>query len=283
MTVGEKYRECIKALEGHSDSPALDVSFFFQEICSLSRSDLILHSSDSLDTEKERKIDKFISLRLKGDPVAYILGHKGFYKSEFYTPRNVLVPQPDTEILVENTISVASSFSPEVRILDLCAGTGCVGISSALEISGFSDVELTLSDISEDAFSAFSKNASKLLPPSVKVKLLLSDLFDGVEGEKFHIIASNPPYIRSSVIESLPAEVKAEPRLALDGGEDGLALICKMVSQAPDYLEDGGYLLLETGYDQGEDVKKIMEGRGFASVEIKKDLGGRDRVVLGHM
>lgn len=283
MTVGEKYRLCTKVLERHTDSPALDVSLFFEDICSLTRTELILHSSTPLTDEQEKKIDECVSSRLRGVPVAYILGHKGFYKSDFHTPLNVLIPQPDTEILVENTVSVSSLFSHEenLSILDLCAGTGCVGISVALEISERLPVDLYLSDISQDAFNAFTKNATTLLPSSVRTHFVLSDLFDGVKGKRFQIIASNPPYIRSSVIETLSAEVKAEPYLALDGGEDGLFLIKKIISEAPAFLVPGGFLLLEIGYDQGPEVKRLFEEGPFTDVEIKKDLGGRDRVVLG--
>ncbi len=283
MNLGDKYKLCVKSLEGHSDSPELDTSLFFEEVCSLTKSALVLHASAPLKDEDEKKIDSLVSRRLNGEPVAYILGHKGFYKAEFCTPKGVLIPQPDTETLVESTLSASLTFpdKEELHLLDLCAGTGCVGISVAMELYKNKTVELYLSDMSEEAYLSFSKNAKALLPSAVKTHLILSDLFEGVKGKKFQIITSNPPYIKTEVIDTLSPEVKAEPLLALDGGEDGLVLIRRIISEAPSFLAQGGYLLLEIGYDQGEEVKKLFTDNHFTDVEIKKDLGGRDRVVLG--
>ncbi|MCR5761375.1 MAG: peptide chain release factor N(5)-glutamine methyltransferase [Sphaerochaetaceae bacterium] len=285
MTTGELYRKSVRELESVSDSPSLDAELIFEFVTSLDRTGLFLHEKDELDPDKEEKIKNLIARRKTGEPLSYITGTRGFWKSVFHTPKGVLIPQPDTETLVESAVSKAleTENRESFKILDLCSGTGCVGISCALELCGsFKNLSLTLSDISKTAFKAMKENASLILKDKpVSVNCILSDLFDGFEGQKFDMITANPPYIESAVVGTLPAEVQAEPLLALDGGKDGLDLIRRIADLSPLYLRDGGYLLMETGYDQGPRTEALLQHSGFEEVEIIRDLGLRDRVVCG--
>ena len=191
---------------------------------------------------------------------------------EFVVNEHVLIPRQDTEILVESVLKV---LEPEMKILDMCTGSGCILLSLLKLSKGVSGVGV---DISEKALKVAKTNREKL---NLEAELLQSDLFEMVEGD-FDVIVSNPPYIRTAVIEELKEEVKFhDPYIALDGKEDGLYFYRKIVKSGLKHLKRGGRLYFEIGHDQGEDVKKLMEEAGFEKVTVKKDLAGLDRVVFG--
>lgn len=266
---------------------SLDLRLFIENVCSLSSSDLITKAKEEIPQNKLEKLQEYVHKRLEGQSVAYILEEKGFYKSVFYTPNGVLVPRPDTETLVEEVLKTYSNKqdSKSLSILDLCAGTGCIGISVALELAEvYGLINLHLSDISETAFNCFSKNAENLIKKSnIKVTGTCGNLFDMIKNEKFDIIVTNPPYIASAEIPNLSIEVQNEPHLALDGGDDGLDLIRKIVKSAPSYLNADGTLFMEIGWDQGERVKDLFQKSNFHDVRVVKDLGMNDRVVRGRI
>jgi release factor glutamine methyltransferase len=186
----------------------------------------------------------------------------------------VLVPRQDTEVLVE---SVLQMLRPGMHVLDMCTGSGCILIS-LLKLCGFSDISGVGVDVSEEALQVACKNAENL---GVDATFVHSDLFSEVE-EQYDVIVSNPPYIRTSVIEGLKEEVKFhDPFLALDGKEDGLYFYRRIVEKSPQYLKKGGKLYFEIGHDQGDDVSRLMKEAGFSDVTVKKDLAGLDRVVFG--
>ena len=185
---------------------------------------------------------------------------------------HVLVPRQDTEVLVESVLEV---LKPGMNVLDMCTGSGCILIS-LMKLGG--QVSGAGVDISGEALQVACQNAEKL---GVETRFLHSDLFTEVE-EKYDVIVSNPPYIRTAVIEELKEEVKFhDPFLALDGKEDGLYFYRNIIEEASDYLKPRGRLYFEIGHDQGEDVSRLMREAGFSDVTVKKDLAGLDRVVFG--
>ena len=206
----------------------------------------------------------------RGEPLQYILGYGWFYGYRFNLCEDVLIPRPETEELVRMVLDdTAGATEKPAALLDVCTGSGCIAIA----LSTFSSAKVTASDISEKALAVARKNAKE---HKADVKFVLSDLFGNIEG-RFDIIVSNPPYIPTADIEGLDKEVKDhEPRLALDGGEDGLDICRKISVEAGEHLKDGGLLLLECGIGQAHEIVKMLEGYDCG---IIKDLQGIERIV----
>ena len=215
-------------------------------------------------------------------PLAQILGRQSFYGLDFFVNEDVLIPRADTECLVDLVLEdyadlAKQAGSSSLNILDLCTGSGCIGISVAKHLPY---QELLLVDLSEKALAVAKKNAEKHLGDNVT--LLQSDLLTGVQGKKFSLLLSNPPYIVSRVIPGLDREVSEyEPKMALDGGEDGLVFYRRIAKEAKAVLLPGARLYLEIGYDQGESVKDIFQKEGYEAVEVFPDLSGNPRVLRG--
>ena len=205
-----------------------------------------------------------------GVPIQYITKKQEFMGLDFFVDENVLIPQPDTEILVEEVLKISKLFNKKINILDLCTGSGAIAVSLAKYIK---DVNIIATDISENAIEIAEKNAIKNNVEN-KIKFVVSDMFKNIEN-KFDIIVSNPPYIETKEIEKLSKEVKNEPIIALDGGNDGIKYYKIIADNYNKFLNIGGYLFLEMGYNQGESVSKL-----FKNSEIKKDLCGNNRVIL---
>lgn len=263
---------------------SLDTRVLVCEICGLEPADLITKADRELTVNEISELEECVSKRKEEIPLAYILEHKDFWKLTFYTPAGVLIPRPDTETMVEEAAGFALGLSKKnLEILDVFAGSGCIGISVADEVhEHFENLHLSLSDISPEAYDCFSVNADNLLwGRNIDVSRYCGNLFETVKDQKFDIITANPPYIETNEIEKLAAEVKNEPVLALDGGKDGMDLIRKTVSSAVTHLNEGGMLFMEIGYNQGSAVKKLFEDAGFTEVTVIKDLGNNDRVVRG--
>lgn len=207
---------------------------------------------------------------IEGVPIQYITKKQEFMGLDFFVDENVLIPQPDTEILVEEVLKISKLFNKKINILDLCTGSGAIAVSLAKYIK---DVNIIATDISENAIEIAEKNAIKNNAEN-NIKFVVSDMFKNIENE-FDIIVSNPPYIETKEIEKLSKEVKNEPIIALDGGNDGIKYYKIIADNYNKFLNIGGYLLLEIGYNQGESVSKL-----FKNSEIKKDLSGNNRVIL---
>ncbi len=219
------------------------------------------------DMEFENYIG-YIKRRCDGEPYAYIVGHKEFMKLDFMVNKSVLIPRNDTEILVLEAIKLAKT-----KILDMCTGSGCIAISLAKYLD-FAEVDAA--DISSRALSVAKKNA---VNNDVKVNFIKSDLFENID-KKYDMIISNPPYIKKSDMANLQKEVKREPKLALEAGEDGLYFYEKIITSAKDYLAVHGMLLLEIGYDEAKDVTKMLKENNYKKIKKIKDLGGNDRVLI---
>lgn len=211
---------------------------------------------------------------IEGVPIQYITKKQEFMGLDFFVDENVLIPQPDTEILVEEVMSLYPKES-KLTILDLCTGSGCIGISLA---KYFVNSRVYLSDVSKEALSIAEKNGQKNHVDNIQI--LQSNLFENIPNE-LDVIVSNPPYIPSKEIPFLPEEVQKEPHIALDGGIEGLDFYQKIIRESPKFLKDKGYLCLEMGYDQKEKIASLLEkSNAFQKYYTKKDLAGIDRVIV---
>ena len=274
-----KYRELYQCgvtslQEADIQDAILDARLLLEWICNTNRNDLLVHGDRKVETILEEKFLKAINTRKSHIPLQYITGVQEFMGLCFEVDENVLIPRQDTEILVEEAMLL---LHDGMKILDICTGSGCILLSLLHYSNDCSGVGL---DISKDALKVAERNSISL---NINADLRESDLTSALKlNEKFDVVVSNPPYIRTDVIQSLMPEVKTyEPFLALDGKEDGLYFYRKIVVEVKEYIARGGYLLFEIGYDQGEAVRQIMLDAGYQEVEIKKDLSGLDRVVLG--
>lgn len=234
---------------------------------------LVAHDNDSLESSVEDKYFDILEKRKKGIPIQYILGEEDFYGRTFKVIDGVLIPRQDTEISVEILLKIIRNNKIS-NMLEIGCGTGIVSISVDLE----TEINVTAVDISQRAIENTKINKEKL---GSRIKILKSNLFSNVKG-KFDLIYSNPPYIKSDEIEKLQVEVrKHEPRLALDGGEDGLYFYKKIIDKAAKYLNNKGYLIFEIGHDETKDICALMENK--FDVEVIKDLSKLDRVVVGQL
>lgn len=276
MIYTEVYRHGVEVLErARVPEAALNARLLLEYVCGTNRNTLLVHGDRTVSEEEAGRFEEFLTLRAKRIPLQQILGVQEFMGLEFAVNEHVLIPRQDTEILVEE---VLKHLHDGMRILDMCTGSGCILIS-LLHYSN--DCCGVGADISAEALRVASGNAEKLLPQDKAIKFVHSDLFANVSGQ-FEVIVSNPPYIRPDVIEGLMPEVRDhEPMMALDGGLDGLDFYREIIITGKEYLPGGGMLFFEIGYDQGEEVKGLMEHAGFKEVTVVQDYGGLDRVVYG--
>ena len=258
---------------------ASDTRIILREIADISLSDLFTDPDKELDPSFDMdKMEEVISLRVKRIPLQHIIGKTCFMGFDFEVSPDALIPRPDTEILTEEALR---DYHDGSKILDLCTGTGCIIISL---IALMNDCYGVGTDISEAALRLADRNADTILADKrERLEFKQGDLYSALsEDEKFDVILSNPPYIRTSDIDGLMPEVRDhDPNLALDGGEDGLVFYRRIIEGAHEHLVKGGDLLLEIGCDQAEDVMKIMELNGFIEINCIKDFAGNDRVVRG--
>lgn len=246
-----------------------------QYVLEIDRNKLIINKKDNVDINKEKEYKECIEKIMKGTPIQYITNNQEFMRLNFYVDENVLIPQPDTEILVEEVIK-SIDIMGNIEILDMCTGSGCIGISLAKNIE---NTKVTLVDISKEAIEIAKKNAIQNGVEN-KVNFIQSDMFENVKG-KFDIIVSNPPYIRTDIIQTLDRQVQAEPYIALDGGEDGLDFYKVLINEAYKYLKKNGKIFLEIGYDQKKEVENLAKkSKHYKKIETIKDLSQNDRVII---
>ncbi|MFH1888652.1 MAG: peptide chain release factor N(5)-glutamine methyltransferase [Candidatus Omnitrophota bacterium] len=255
-----------------------EAELLFTDILNCDRASLYLNRDAVLDETSSRFVCGVLKRRAKGEPIQYILGKAEFMGFSFMVNRDVLIPRPETEILVETAIKVIHSSGFKVHsILDIGTGSGCIAVSLAKFLQ---DTEITATDISHKALAIARQNA---ILNKVEINFLQSDIFSGHELRtmNYELIISNPPYIPIAEIETLQPEVGYEPRIALDAGQDGLFFYRRIIKEAPRYLREGGFLIMETGFDQKKAIKNILQKSGYFEImEWVKDYSGLDRVVV---
>ncbi|WP_275297953.1 peptide chain release factor N(5)-glutamine methyltransferase [Marinobacter sediminum] len=255
------------------DSPRLDAELLLNHVTGLSRTSFRAWPEREVTADQAAEFDSLVSERADGKPVAYLLGHQEFWSLPLLVSPSTLIPRPDTECLVEAALSLP--LPAAARVLDLGTGTGAIALALANEQR---DWQVTACDCVDEAVALARSNAREL---GLSVEVLQSSWFSGLTPGKFDLIVSNPPYIANTDHHLREGDVRFEPSSALVSGEDGLDDIRQIVAQAPDWLEPGGWLLMEHGFDQAGAVRSLLETRGFVTVESQKDYGDRDRMTLG--
>lgn len=271
----------VKLTECGVENSEYDSFAMMSAVNGMDRTYYLVHGSDSVKEEEYERFTEYVKRRCSREPLQHILGKAYFFGYEFKVNADVLIPRSDTEILVEEALKITRNDSV---VIDMCTGSGCIILTLALERHLKRGIGV---DISAEALEVAEQNRKSLLAENID--FVQSDLFGSMAecfktGEKADMIVSNPPYIPTAVINGLSDEVRLyDPMLALDGYDDGLHFYREITSQASAYLKRGGYLLYEIGYDQSEQVEKLMNDAGFEEVSTVKDLAGLDRVVKGRL
>ncbi len=271
---GEETLQDAGIAEADSDAKILAMFVF-----NLDYTGILMKGSEEVIQEDEETYKNAVTLRSTHYPCQYIVGTQDFMGYTFKVAEEVLIPRPETELLVETALEYTGGLEG-CRALDMCCGTGCIGISYMLKRkeSGYEDDRVVLVDISPNAISLSEENMFNL---GAKCDIIESDLFSRVDRESFDIIMSNPPYISTGDIEDIMEDVREyEPRLALDGMEDGLYFYKSIVNSLKDYLTPEGIVIFEIGYNQYQDIRNILNDAGFYDVSVKKDYAGLDRIVI---
>lgn len=277
MQIKEAMRKgMIKLKTNDVKEPNLKARLLMQYILNRPREYILVHDDKQLTLRQNVDYFKLIKKLIEGVPLQHITHQQEFMKLMFYVDENVLIPRSDTEILVEEVIKLAKSINAK-KILDLCTGSGAIAVSLAKYIEGS---QITATDISRKALSIAKLNATNNNVED-KITFVSSDLFQNISEEKYDIIVSNPPYIKRKVIKTLDKEVKREPIIALDGGNDGLDFYKKIIGNAYQHLKYKGYLCLEIGYDQKDEVIDLInKEEKYIDTYSKKDLFDNDRIVI---
>ena len=285
MTYREAYNIGVARLEAslpENPDRKLDARLLLEASCGTDYQTLLADGNERLVTDEEfRRYETMLERRSGHEPVAYILGAQDFMGLPFFVTRDVLIPNQDTENLVEEAMKEVHAG---MRILDLCTGSGCI-LLSLLHYSA--DTTGVGTDLSAAALRVAAENGGRL-GLSDRAVWKQGDLYEALAGAesslKFDLLVSNPPYIPTAVIGTLMPEVaEMEPRMALDGGEDGLSFYRRILAGARDVLKIGGVLMMETGFDEAADVASMMRQSGFLDLQIIRDYGGQDRIVRGEL
>ena len=277
MTIMDAIKKgMIELKNANLESPKLKARLLMQFLLNKPRQYVIVNDMQELETKTEKQYFQAIKLMREGVPLEHITHQKEFMKLNFFVDENVLIPRQDTEILVEEVIKISKRINAK-KILDLCTGSGAIAVSLAKYIP---ESEITAIDISSNALKIAKKNAITNEVEN-QITFINSNMFENLSNEKFDIIVSNPPYIKTEEIKKLDAEVQKEPQIALDGGEDGLDFYRKIIKDGYQYLKYGGYICLEIGYDQKIDVIELIENEEkFENTYTKKDLYDNDRIIV---
>ncbi len=256
-------------------NPSLETSIIIEKATGIDKIHQLTEREKEIPSKEADLCIALIKKRASGYPMAYITGEKEFYGHTFKVTEDTLIPRPDTETIVEETIKLAKKFN-NPTILDLCTGSGAIATSIAYAL----DVDVYFSDISEKALEVAKSNYEAITEKKAEARL--GDLLSPWKGYSFDIIASNPPYLTEKWWKETAEDVKKEPALALiSDNNDGLDIIRRIIDESADYLKKGGYLLLEGDYRQMESCARILSNSGFTDVNIVKDLAGKNRVVYG--
>lgn len=273
--------ETIRQLMRSPALPRLETQMLLQHVLNVSRSWLVAHDDEALTARQLRQFNQLLANRLAGQPMAYLVGEREFGEHVFAVSPAVLIPRPETELLVETvleTLALHPPATPPARVLELGTGSGIIAISVAL---GGSSISVVATDISPEALSLARQNAERL---GAIVEFLPGSWYDAlVAHTPFDVIVSNPPYISVNDPHLTEGDLRFEPSLALTDGGDGLGAFRQIIEQAPSHLRPGGYLWLEHGWDQGQPIRQLLAEAGFQGIETRRDLAGVDRVSGGHL
>lgn len=253
----------------------IKADILLQYVLGMTKTELISNSLKEVTNGEEKRYIEYLEQIVKGKPIQYITNIQEFMKLNFYVDENVLIPQPDTEILVEETLKKINEKS---KTLDLCTGSGAIAISIDHYAKSKTKLEIFASDISKEAIKIAKKNAEY---NKANIKFILSNMFENIKEKDFDILVSNPPYIEKNIIPTLSKEVQSEPQIALDGGEDGLDFYRIIAKEGYKYVKSGGYILVEIGYNQKENVINIFKKyeKKYIAIKCIKDLNRQDRVI----
>ena len=292
MTIAEFRKEQTKQLI-NSTTPSLDVDCLLCHVLEKNRSWILAHQDENLDELNLKKLNSFIDQRKTGLPIAYIIEKKEFFGLEFFVNKNVLIPKPDTELLIEKAIEIIEQdFQNKIsKVADVCTGSGCVFISIAKQFENTKNIKYFSTDVCHKALEVAKINSQKILGQTFteeNVQFNLADLFDNVT-EKFDMIVSNPPYVPRSIVNDLLLDGRREPPLALDGDAcyisttdsnygDGMSLIRPLIKQSYEQLNDGGFFLIETGEYNAHLTREYLQEIGFSDIITFDDLSGQPRV-----
>lgn len=281
-TYRELYEEGRRILEqaGLPDA-ALDARFLLEEVCGTNLQTLLVFPEKKVTEEEVNQYRAFIQRRKDREPTAMILGEWDFMGLTFRLNKSTLIPEQDTEVLVETALEELKRRGPgevPLRILDLCTGSGCILLSLLHELGNAGGLG---TDLSEEALEAARENAVRL-GLQERAAFRQGDLWEPVGDERFDLIVSNPPYVPTDVIPTLEPEVRCgEPYAALDGGEDGLVFYRRIVKEAAGHLKPSGIIIVESGFDEAAQIAALMQDQKLRGIRTVKDYGGLDRVVLG--
>lgn len=280
MTINEVLNQAVIMLKNENiEAPKNKARMLLQATLKKSREYLMIYDTKEITSEEREKYIKNVKRLIQGEPLQYITGRQEFMKINFLITKDVLIPRPDTEILVEEVIKISENIKNPV-ILDLCTGSGAIAISLAKYIK---NVHICAVDISSKALKIAKKNA-ELNGVKNNIDFIESNLFDKIKDKKFDIIVSNPPYIETDTIKKLSKEVQKEPKIALDGGKDGLDFYRKISNNGYRFLKRQGFLCLEIGYNQKNTVKQILENKKrYVNIRCIKDLCENDRVIIAQI
>ncbi len=274
MTVDEYMALARQCLAQVADSPRLEARLLAEHVLGVKDTWLIAHGRHALEPAAQAQLQALLARRAAGTPMAYLTGRRAFYGRDFRVSPDTLIPRPETEHLVEAALERCAKARP-LRVLDVGTGTGCIAITLSLECPLW---QVTGVDISPAALAVAGENARLL---GAKVDLALSDLFSGLQDQRFHIIVSNPPYVAEDDPHLARGDVRHEPRSALVSGPRGMDTLAALVAQAPSHLEAQGWLIMEHGHDQAEAVASCLQDRGFREHFLVRDLAGLPRITGG--
>ncbi len=272
MVICDLVREIASQL---TDNARFEAELMVMSVLSITRTELVLNGRREVSEAEKRTLTKILNRRKAGEPLQYILGETEFMSLDFYVEKGVLIPRSDTEMLVETVLGMLNDGD---SVIDICTGSGCIGIS----LAHYKEITVDMLDVSDIALKVSQKNA---LRNNVcdRVNIIKTDILNEYPNKKYNAVVSNPPYIETDVIETLQTEVRDyEPHLALDGGNDGLIFYRRITDIAPRLLKENGILAFEIGYDQGDSVSELLK-KDFTDIRVIKDLNGNDRVVIGSL
>lgn len=277
MTVRDAREQLLSEIR--SDTSVLDLSVLIAHVCGISREQLYTDPDRKLNSSEESDLRSYCRRRSTGEPIAYITGKKEFYGREFMVDKRVLIPRPDTEILVETALTLLAELQSghsgeQLKVLDLCTGSGCVGITIAAESR---QTRITLSDIDRHALEVSKINAETLLDPSSQPDIIPSDLFESIDSH-FHLLVTNPPYVRDAEYRDLDMQTWEEPYHALVALDNGLSIIRRLIKNAIHYIYPGGYIAIEAADWQADAIYSELHKFKYSEISHVKDLSGNRRV-----